>query len=179
MDINVNDKWLGHVTAYGYAKSKGFQGTEEEFAELMASYAVVAQESEDFSLKSEGFAIGEQDGTPVSSDSPYYHNNAKYYAEEASGSADGAASSANDADQDALKAEGFAVGEHNGVPVESSDEAYHNNAKYYSELSAQSAAQSGYLWFYIENGGLYMDRTANASVTFYLQDGKLYVEEAV
>ena len=34
-------------------------------------------------LKSEGFAIGEQNGTPVSSGSPYYENNAKYYKEQA------------------------------------------------------------------------------------------------
>ena len=41
-------------------------------------------------LKSEGFAVGEQNGTPVSSDSPYYHNNAKYYNTEASTSASNA-----------------------------------------------------------------------------------------
>ena len=36
-------KDLGVVTAYGYAVSKGYTGTEEEFAELMASYATVAE----------------------------------------------------------------------------------------------------------------------------------------
>ena len=36
-------KDLGIVTAYGYAVSKGYTGTEEEFAELMASYATVAE----------------------------------------------------------------------------------------------------------------------------------------
>ena len=34
-------------------------------------------------LKSEGFAVGEQNGTPVSSGSPYYHNNAEYYRDQA------------------------------------------------------------------------------------------------
>ena len=38
-------KDLGISTAYGYAKSKGYTGTEEEFAELMASYATVAQDA--------------------------------------------------------------------------------------------------------------------------------------
>ena len=38
-------KDLGVVTAYGYAVSKGYTGTEEEFAELMASYATVAEEA--------------------------------------------------------------------------------------------------------------------------------------
>ena len=38
-------KDLGVVTAYGYAVSKGYEGTEEEFAELMASYATVAEQA--------------------------------------------------------------------------------------------------------------------------------------
>jgi peptidoglycan/xylan/chitin deacetylase (PgdA/CDA1 family) len=38
---------LGIATAYGYAKSKGYTGTEEEFAELMADYAEVGQRAED------------------------------------------------------------------------------------------------------------------------------------
>lgn len=37
------DKNLGRVTAYAYAVEKGYTGTEEEFAELMASYATVAE----------------------------------------------------------------------------------------------------------------------------------------
>ena len=41
-------------------------------------------------LKAEGFAVGEQNGTAVTSDSPYYENNAAYYAGEASDSADAA-----------------------------------------------------------------------------------------
>lgn len=39
------EKNLGHATAYGYAKSKGYTGTEEEFGVLMASYATVAQQA--------------------------------------------------------------------------------------------------------------------------------------
>ena len=42
MSESVN-KNLGHATAYGYAKAKGYTGTEDEFAELMASYGTVAQ----------------------------------------------------------------------------------------------------------------------------------------
>lgn len=48
-------------------------------------------------LKSEGYAVGKQNGTDVTSGSPYYQNNAKYYAGEASSSASSAASSASDA----------------------------------------------------------------------------------
>lgn len=42
-------------------------------------------------LKSEGYAVGKQNGTSVSSSSPYYHNNAEYYAQQADASADRAA----------------------------------------------------------------------------------------
>ena len=38
-------------------------------------------------LKSEGYAIGKQNGTDVASGSPYYQNNAKYYAAQAQASA--------------------------------------------------------------------------------------------
>lgn len=34
-----------------------------------------------YALVSEGYAIGEQNGVPVTSGSPYYENNAKYWAE--------------------------------------------------------------------------------------------------
>lgn len=43
--MGVIQKDLGVATAYGYAKAKGYTGTEEEFATLMASYATVAEEA--------------------------------------------------------------------------------------------------------------------------------------
>lgn len=43
-------KDLGMVTAYAYAVSKGYAGTEEEFATLMASYANVGQAAVDAAL---------------------------------------------------------------------------------------------------------------------------------
>ena len=48
-----------------------------------------------------------------------------------------------------------------------------------ADNAEQSAAQSGYMWFYIEDGKLYLDRTPNTQVDFYMSDGKLYVEEVV
>lgn len=44
--IQIMRKNLGPVTAYKYAVSQGFEGTEQEFAALMASYGTVAQEAE-------------------------------------------------------------------------------------------------------------------------------------
>ena len=44
-------KDLGMVTAYAYAVSKGYTGTEDEFAQLMASYADVGQTAVDAALE--------------------------------------------------------------------------------------------------------------------------------
>lgn len=93
-NIDVVRKNLGHVTAYKYAVSKGFQGTEEEFAELMASYASIAQDVSAESRVAEGYALGKQNGVDVGDQSPYYHANAKYHAEQAAASASAAAESA-------------------------------------------------------------------------------------
>ena len=43
---------------------------------------LAATSAETDALKSEGFAVGEQDGVPVTSGSPYYENNAEYYKDE-------------------------------------------------------------------------------------------------
>lgn len=42
-----------------------------------------AAEADAQKLVSEGYAVGTQNGNPVGSSSPYYHNNAKYYSEKA------------------------------------------------------------------------------------------------
>ncbi len=39
-------QFIGNVSAYAYAQTQGYTGTEEEFAELMASYATVAEAAE-------------------------------------------------------------------------------------------------------------------------------------
>lgn len=50
MSISVNDKNLGHATAYAYAKSKGYQGTEEEFAQLLGNIAEDLSEIENLTV---------------------------------------------------------------------------------------------------------------------------------
>ena len=57
----------------------------EEAAEQAAEQAAeeATADAVDAALKSEGFAVGKQNGTDVGSGSPYYHNNAKYYLEQA------------------------------------------------------------------------------------------------
>ena len=90
-------------------------------------------------LIAEGFAVGEQGGTPVASGSPYYQNNAKYYAGEAQQDKDDADTFKDAANAAALRSEGFAIGEQNGTPVASGSPYYENNAKYYSDLAAYLA----------------------------------------
>ena len=137
----------------------------EQAAASAEAAAGSATDSETKALVSEGFAVGEQDGTPVTSGSPYYHNNASYYADQASGSATTASNKAGEASDsagtasqkataagnsadaaaaDALKAEGYAVGRQNGSDVASGSPYYHANAKYYKDEAGSSAtAASG------------------------------------
>lgn len=116
---------LGIVTAYGYAVSKGYTGTEEEFAILMADYADVADIAE-------AWAVGTRAGVPVEEGDEAYHNNAKYY----SGEAGEAAESAKG---DADTAEAYAKGTVDGVPVEEGQPGYEDNAKFYAGEASDSA----------------------------------------
>lgn len=50
-----------------------------EIAENNASNS--ASRAIDEALRSEGYSVGTQNGNPVDTDSPYYHNNAKYYSD--------------------------------------------------------------------------------------------------
>lgn len=52
--------------------------TDCQSAKSDAEAAATASEAD--ALKSEGFAVGEQNGVPVTSGSPYYENSAEYYA---------------------------------------------------------------------------------------------------
>ena len=126
-------------------------------------------------LMAEGFAVGEQGGTPVGPGSPYYQvnakfysvnagtyrylseayargtmggtpvdpgdagyeDNAKYYKDAADLDAQSASDDAAFAAADALKAEGYAVGEQNGTPVGPGDPYYQDNAKYYAAEAQQ------------------------------------------
>ena len=53
--------------------------------------------------------------------------------------ADAAAESAAAAEESAEDSEAWAVGKRNGAPVGTSDETYHNNAKYWAEQASQAA----------------------------------------
>lgn len=91
--------------------------------------------AQEAALKSEGYAIGKQNGSDVSPSSPYYHNNSKYYSQQASGSA-------TSSENNALVSEGYATGKQNGQDVPSTSPYYHNNAKYYSDLTDPTALRN-------------------------------------
>ena len=83
------------------------------------------------------------------------------------------------AEQSELDAEAWAIGKRGGMDVPITDETFHNNSKFYSEVAKQQALDAGFMAFYIDrNGDLIYERTSNVDVTFALVDGDLYVEVA-
>ena len=92
-------------------------------------------------------------------------------AETAANSAEASATNAAQSEANAAQSESTATAAATSASASASSAA--TNA----DRAEQAAAQSGYLWFYIEDGKLYMDRTANTHVNFFMRDGKLYVEE--
>lgn len=102
---------------------------KEQAATSASNASNSATSASNNALKSEGYAVGKQNGTDVGSGSDYYHNNAKYYKEEAASSASAAADG-----------EAWAVGKRGGTDVPPTDPTYHNNAKYYKEQAEAAAA---------------------------------------
>lgn len=88
-------KDLGVVTAYGYAVSKGYEGTEEEFAELMASYATVAEQAAQSAETAEEAAQAAAQAVLDANAAKTAAQAAQSAAESASATAQGAATSAS------------------------------------------------------------------------------------
>ena len=70
--------------ASGYSSDAlGYKNEAKGYRDDASASATSSQTN---ALKSEGFAVGKQNGTDVTSGSPYYENNAKYYSEQAESS---------------------------------------------------------------------------------------------
>lgn len=83
---------------------KDLAAASEADAEAAAQAAIdAAEDVEENALKSEGYAKGTQNGTPVVS-GEYFENNSKYYSEQAADSADEAEGSADNASDSAAAA---------------------------------------------------------------------------
>ena len=126
-------------TAYQSAVEGGYTGTEAQFEAALGNFQTYASNAEQGASDAEAYAKGTRGGSDVSSSDAAYHNNAKYYSEQSASSAQASAGSATSSAGSASDAEAYGAGTRNGVDVGSSDPAYHNNAKYYSQ---QAAGQS-------------------------------------
>ena len=101
-------RFIGIVSAYAYAVSQGYTGTEEEYAELMASYATVAEEAaesaESASQSATQAGASAQTATTKASEASQSATQAGTKASQASTSATQASASATSASQSASTA---------------------------------------------------------------------------
>ena len=136
-------KFIGLVSAYAYAKSKGYTGTEEEFAILMAEYASVTETAVEAvriateSAQSAAAASSDVNraAATVTQQAAQVHNDAETSSESAATASEAKETAADKA----LDSEAYALGTRDGEDVGSSDPAYHNNAKYYAQQGSASA----------------------------------------
>ena len=121
--------------------------------------------SEEHANDSEAWAVGKRGGVDVEPTDETYQNNAKYYAGEAD----------RISRDNTTLAESWAVG---GTGTRSGEDR--NNAKYYSELAAQHAEESGYAWFDIhdDDGHMYVYISDNLSedVSFAINETTGHLE---
>lgn len=125
-------KNLGMVTAYAYAVSKGYTGTEEEFAELMASYADVAQDAETSAqAAAQSATTAEQKATQAA-------GSAMTAAESATSASESAQAAAGSSNSAGLYAQNASASATNAAGSASSASTYAGNAS----TSAQAAESS-------------------------------------
>ena len=135
------DVGSGDPTYHNNSKYYAQQASSAEASATAAAQSAAAAEASE--ENAEAWAKGTKDGEAVESTDPAYHNNAKYYAEQAGGSATAAGASETNAGTSEENAEAWAKGTKDGTAVESTDPAYHNNAKYYAEQAGGSATAAG------------------------------------
>lgn len=147
------EKNLGHATAYGYAKSKGYSGTEDEFAELMADYASVGQSAAQSAEQAAASATSAsasaqtasqaaQTATSKASEAVTAAGTATTKASEASQSASTASSAATSAGTSAQTATMAAATATTKASEAAASEAAALSAKTDAETARDAAAQS-------------------------------------
>ena len=92
-----------------------------EASESASTAITKAEESAESALKSEGYAIGEQNGEPVDETSIYYHNNAKWYSQSGGGGTHNYEELANKPSINDVTLEGNKTLEELGVPLKTSE----------------------------------------------------------
>lgn len=125
-------------------------------------------------IRAEAWAVGEQNGLPVSEDDETYENNAKWWALWAAG--------AKNAE---ITAERWAVGKRLGEDVPDTDPTYHNNAEYYARMAHADREYVEQSAAVVERAEAAAEAAEGAAATiqemgFYLdQDGDLCQAEGV
>lgn len=81
------------------------------------------------------------------------------------------------ADNYSHDSEAWAVGQRKGADVSQDDITFMNNSKFFAEVAQQSASESGYISFYIDDDGyLHYVKTPYVNLDFYIDnDGYLCV----
>ncbi|MBR2765546.1 MAG: hypothetical protein IKE03_06155 [Blautia sp.] len=137
---------LGMVTAYAYAVSQGYTGTEEEFAELMASYATVADEAAESAAEAaasaEAAGTSEAHAASSAASAGQSATSAGNSAASASGSAVQAQSSATAAGQSATQAAGSATAAGNSATAAAGSASQAAASETAAGASATAAAGS-------------------------------------
>lgn len=148
-DSAIAELYLDENNIFTVVFGDGTEYTSSVIADAIAALGNV----EGFSLKAEGYAVGTQDGEPVTSESPYYHDNAKYHAEQAALSALTASNHETNAGIASASAQGYAsdaLGYKNDAK-DSKDAAagsasdalgYKNDAKDYKDLAVGAASDA-------------------------------------
>lgn len=124
-------------------------------------------------LLTEGYAVGEQNGTPVSSGSPYYENNAKYFHQQTAQDKSDTDTLKDAANAAALRAEGYSSGTQNGTPVSSGSPYYENNAAYFYGLSAGTSGDLAQDMIASQEASA-MASAAHAIGSYFIYNGILY-----
>lgn len=108
----------GHVSAIVPLHSIGDEHLRTDYlADIQVAEANAAQSessAESHMFNSEAWAVGEKDGTPVSSTDIQYQNNSKYWKQ---------------------RSEAWAVGRIDANPVQNTDMCYENNSKWWSDIA--------------------------------------------
>ena len=138
-------KDLGAVTAYAAAVEKGYTGTEEEFATLMASYATVAEEAaesaESASTSATSASASAQTATTKAGEASTSATQASASATSASQSASTATTKASEASASASTA-GTKASEASASATTASTKASEASASATSAQTAQGLAES-------------------------------------
>ena len=165
---------LGHVTAYAYAKSKGYTGTEAEFAEAMANFSGSAEIAVNAANAASGY---ESAASAAAGDAMSYRDAAAGSASTASTAATNAEGYKNTANAAAVAATDAAqsVLMYKGSPLTASTVAGMTDT---THVYVYTGTETGYVagnWYYYDNGswvsgGVYNSVAVQTDDTLTVQD---------